>query len=88
MPTWLKWTIGVGGGLFALKLFNDSSKLAKMIEDKNHTAPPSNFVAGQPLPNPVDGRTEKGTVITGDSALTEANPSTSYDKRGYIQLED
>ncbi len=77
MPTWLKWTLGIGGGLFALKLINDSQALAAQLKAKASQGAATNFVGGHPLPNPTGGN-GGGTIVTSEATLGNSNPNTQY----------
>lgn len=83
MPNWLKYSLFVGGGLFFLKLFDDSRKMMRVMREKAANA--TNNIAGMTIPVPtiVEGGKAGTAVVTPESRLANSNPDTMYGE-GYM----
>jgi hypothetical protein len=84
MHAYLKYGLAIGGGLFALKLFNDSKALTAALRDRAMTPKPTTNIGGSELPVPVNSEPAPEKGPTNDEAgLYNDNPNTSYGN-GYM----
>jgi len=79
MNAYVKYGLVIGGGLLALKLFDDSKKLASALRDKANTPKPTTTIGGGQVPVPFQSDTspELGPVNS-EAGLANSNPDTSY----------
>lgn len=95
MPHWLKVAGAVVGGLFALKLWNDSKALADTLKAKADGGQAGRvFIGGHTLPTPVSSvgtggaNTSSGPgLVTAESTNYDANPNTDYG-RAYLDIAE
>ncbi len=75
----MKYGLAIGGGLLALKLYDDSKKLAAVIRAKNSLPPSTTNIGGNQIPVPVESAAspQLGPVNT-EAGLANANPDTAY----------
>lgn len=80
MAPWLRNTLMIGGGLFALSLFDKARRMTRMLREKQLAEQPVNNIAGLPLPNPlvVEGARSSAAPVNSEATLANANPDTNY----------
>lgn len=78
----------VVGGLFALKLWNDSAALAKAMKEKQVGTKTVNSFGGTVLPSPTaGGGSTGGTVTTNGIPVANSNENVDYG-RNYLDIAE
>lgn len=79
MAPWLRNVLLFAGGLYMLKLFDDSRVLIKRLRERAGMTAPTTNIGGKQLPIPSGGNSGASqTTVTNEAALSAANPNTAY----------